>query len=167
MSLNKKHFLPNKSEREYKYFHPIYKMGGHSLKEFQRIEDLLDDSTCDLINGLSKSEILLKFQNGMYEDQHGKGVSLNTAEEYYKAILSRLSLDRDRDVEQVKDALYSQYLNIYREAMESGNLMMAKSTLDSLVKLYGIDKQPENAIQINSTGSVDIKFGFKTDESDS
>lgn len=158
MPLNKKHYLPNEKDRESKWYHPVYKMGGKSAKEFQRIEDLLDEMTCDLVNGKAKSEIILKAQNGLYENQK-KGVEYREASEYYKAILSRLQID-EPDKDNAKSAFYSMYLNIYREQLEEGNLMGAKATLDSMVKLMGLDK-PTNAIQVNnSSDKVEIKFGF-------
>lgn len=138
-------------------------MGSKSLKEFNRIEDLLDEATCDLVNGISKSEILLKFQNGLYENQT-KGVSLSTAEEYYKAILSRLQID-EPDKDNARQIFYSMYLQLYREQMEVGNTLGAKQTLDSMVKLMGLDKQnPSTAIQVNTNNDkVEINFGFNND----
>lgn len=165
MPLNKKHFLPNKKDRETKFYHPIYKMGSKSLKEYQRIEDLLDEATCDVINGISKSDILLKFKNGMYENM-SKGVTLPIAEEYYKAILSRLQID-EPEKDNARQVFYSMYLQLYREQMEIGNYLGARQTLDSMVKLMGLDKQNNTNIQINGSddGKVVVNFGFKEDES--
>lgn len=159
-NLNKKHFLPRKSDREYKYFHPVYKMGTYSKKEYDRIEDLLDEASCDLINGLSKSDMLIKFENGLYGNQ-SKGVSHSQALEYYKAILSRLEID-EPDKDNARQIFYSMYLNLYKEQLELGNTIGAKQTLDSMVKLMGLDKQnPTTAVQINSNNDkVEINFGF-------
>ena len=162
MSLAKEHYLPRKTDREKKWYHPIYQYGSHSQKEYNRIEALLDEITCDVVNGVSTSEILLYLQSGDRYENQKKPLSPVTANSYIDAVRSRLALDRNRDSEQVKDAIYSQYLQIYRESMENGNLMMAKSTLDSLVKLYGFDKAPTTAVQINnSSDGVTINFGFE------
>lgn len=169
MSLDKRHYSPRPSERKMeKQFHPIYKCAVPNKKNFDRVEALLDEITTDLINGVARSEIIIKLtdKNELHYENQIKSLSYIAADEYLKAAYSRLSLDRDRDVEQVKDALYSQYLNIYRECLESGNLMAAKATLDSLVKLYGIDRAPQNAIQINTDkeNGVVINFGFSENE---
>lgn len=166
MPLDKRHFSPSKSEREIHvndYYHPIYKTGGNNIKEYKRIEDLLDEATCDFINGLSKSDILIKFEKGLYDNQK-KGVGHNIALQYYRAILSRLEID-EPNKDEAKYAFYSMYLNLYREAMEAGNRMEAKQILDSMVKLTGLDKQtPQTAIQVNGGDKVEVKFGFEKDD---
>lgn len=162
--LDEKHFLPDKSKRKLEYFHPIYKCASYSKREFDRVENVLDAATCDLINGKSKSDILLKLENGLYEDQN-KGLCHQKAEEYYRAILSRLKVD-EPDLDNAKSAFYSMYLNLYNEAMERGNTLVAKQVLDSMVKLMGIDK-PSTAIQVNTGNEkVEINFGFPSDKSD-
>lgn len=164
--LDKRHYLPNPEDRKItERFHPIYKGGTINKKEFDRIEDLLQEITCDVTNGIPFSDIMIKLKQGGHYENQPKPVSYQTAERYLDAVKSRLSLDRNRDLEQVKDALYSQYLNLYRESMENGNHMLAKQVLDSLVKLYGIDKPtaPQTAIQVND-GKVEIRFGLNSED---
>ena len=165
--LDKKHYSPNKSDRVMKQkFHPIYKMSTPNKKEFDRVEALLDECSADVINGVPKSDILLKLtdKNNLHYENQKKALTYPIAEEYYRAVMSRLSLDRERDLDTVKDALYGQYLNIYREAMEMGNYLAAKGALDSLVKLYGIDKpMNQTNIQVNSD-DIKISFGFENNE---
>ena len=161
MSLDKRHFLPNKKDREYKYFHPIYKMGSKSLKEYERVEDVLDVVTCDVINGVAKSDILLKLEAGLYENQT-KGLSHLNALEYYKAVLSRLQID-EPEKDNARQVFYSMYLNLYREQMEAGNTIAAKQTLDSMVKLMGLTDKPTTAVQVNAgekDKNITINFGF-------
>lgn len=162
MALDKKHYLPKKSDREYKgHFHPLYKLATPNKREYDRIESLLEEVVCDVVNGKSKSDIILKAQNGLYENQ-SKGVVYNTALEYYNAALSRLQVD-EVDKDNAKTIIYGQYLNLYKEMMEEGNLIGAKQVLDSLTKLMGLDK-PDNQtnVQINNNndGTLSINFGF-------
>lgn len=166
MSLDKKHFLPNHKDRKADFFHPIYKLGSKSLKEFNRVEEVLDQCTCDLINGLSKSDIIIKLENGLYESQTKK-LTHNVALEYYNAVLSRLQID-EPEKDNARQVFYSMYLNLYREQMEIGNHIGAKATLDSMVKLMGLDKQnPSTAIQVNTNNDkVEINFGFPSEKND-
>ena len=154
---------------EEKNFHPIYKMSTQNKKEFDRIEGLLDEICVMTVNGLPQSEIILmltdKTQN--HFNNQTKPVSVATAKEYLKAVESRLALDRRRDIDAVKDSLYAQYLNLYRECLEMGNHMTAKSVLDSLMKLYGLDKPTNQTnVQINGNddGKIEINFGIKKDD---
>lgn len=157
MALDKRHFSPNKDERQCKYFHPIYKYGSNSAKEFDRIERLLDEMSVDYINGKTKSDIYLKLASGGYKN--GTAVKKPAFDEYWRAIESRLSIDRERDMEQIKDALYAKYIALYEESVESGNILGAKSVLDSLMKLMGIDSKQQN-INIAPANDITIKFGF-------
>lgn len=164
MSLDKRHSLPNKKDRKVDYFHPIYKHSSKSVKEFNRVEDVLDEVTCDLINGMSKSDILLKLHNGLYENQK-KGITYPMALEYYNAVLNRLQID-EPEKDNARQVFYSMYLNLYREQMEVGNTLGAKATLDSMIKLMGLDRQsPTTAIQINSNNdTMEIKFGLNNND---
>ena len=163
--MDKKHFLPNPKDRKNEWYHPLYKMSSKSLKEYNRVEDLLDEATCDLINGKSKSDIIIKLEGGMYENQTKK-LTHKTALEYYNAILSRLQVD-EPEKDKARNIFYSMYLNLYREQMEDGNTIGAKATLDSMVKLMGLDK-PTNAILINSgkEGGITVNFGFEKQDGD-
>lgn len=163
MSLDKKHYLPNKKDRVLdKHWHPIFKFATPNKKEFDRVENLLDEISCDVVNGKGKSEIMMKCRQGMYEHM-SKGVSYNTASEYYNAVMSRLQLD-EVDKDNAKSVFYSMYLNMYEEAMSIGNHMVAKGILDSMVKLMGLDKpNSQTNIQVNSD-NVKLSFGFNNSE---
>ena len=167
MALDKRHYMPKKEDREHKTkWHPIYKYGSNSKKEYERIENLLDEISVDVCNGLTFSEIILHLKQGDRYEHQTKPIKDNTIKQYIDAVKSRLALDRSRDVEQVKDVLYTQYINLYREALEGGNLITAKSVLDSLIKLYGIDKPAQQtAVQINTNKeNLNINFGFPDNE---
>lgn len=164
MSLDKRHFMPKKADRDFSYFHPIYKMASASKKEYDRVENLLDEATVDFINGKSKSDILLKLEAGLYPSQN-KGINHNQAIQYFQAILSRLKID-EPDQDAAKSVFYSMYLNLYNEAMNSGNNMHAKQVLDSMVKLMGLDKPANQTnIQVNSDkeNGITINFGYSSE----
>lgn len=161
MPINKKHYLPNKSDREVEAkFHPIYKMACPNKKNFDRVEEVLDAVVCDIINGKSKSDIYFKLKSGEYPNMK-KGLADPTINEYYAAAMSRLRYDREEKEEALKDKLFAMYENLYNEAMEGGENMQAKAILDSIVKMAGLDK-PKTAIQINNTekDGLTINFGF-------
>lgn len=162
MPLDKKHYLPNKKDRELTpHFHPIYKLSAPNKKEFDRVEKVLDEVTCDVVNGLPKSDIMLKLMNGEYENQN-KGVHEDRAREYYNAVMSRMELDNDGQIENARNVFSSMYLNLYKECLEIGNHIGAKAALDSLVKLMGLDK-PTNQTNIqvnNSSQGLTINFGI-------
>lgn len=165
MPISKKHYSPNPDDRKIEgTFHPIYKMACPNKKNFDRVEEVLDAVVCDIINGKSKSDIYFKLKNAEYPNMK-KGLADPTIKEYYDAAMSRLRYDREEKEEALKDKLYAMYQNLYNEAMESGENMQAKSILDSIVKMAGIDK-PKPTVQIspeqNDNGKISITFGFES-----
>ena len=163
MSLSKKHFSPNKEDRVLRaHFVPMYGTKVNPKKEeFDRVERLLDALTVDYVNGRTKSDIWLKVQNKKYDDLAEGGMSEQTFNSYWSAIQSRLAFDRSRDSEVTKDFLYSAFISLYNEAVESGNLFAAKGILESVMKLTGVAEQKQMTVSTAPTGNVEIKFGFE------
>ena len=167
-TLAKEHYFPDPEKRKVDgYFHPLYKYTEKNKKKFERVEDILDEMTCSVANGMSRSDIIQKLERGGYAGQNGKGLSTNTAIKYYNCVLSRLKIDRSRDVEEARDVLWSRYESLLYEAIDNGNRMEAKSILDSMAKFMGLDK-PTTAIQINNTDKdgITINFGFSQEIKD-
>ena len=168
-TLAKEHYYPDPEKRKKEgYFHPLYKYTEMNKKKFERVEDILDEMTCDVANGHSKTDIIQKLERGAYPNQKGKGLSSCTAHTYYDCVMQRLKVDRTRDVEQARDILWSRYEGLLSEAIDSGNRIEAKAILDSMAKFMGLDKQPQTAIQINNTDKegITINFGFAKEEED-
>lgn len=127
-------------------------------KKYQEIEDLIAAITADIVNGVSRSDIITKLKEGMYEEQ-SQPYKESTAVNYYWAGTKRLREDREEDIEVLKDKLYSQYYQLYADAMLVGNTIGAKSVLDSIAKLFIGDTK-----NVNLNGKLDekinINFGF-------
>ena len=130
-------------------------------KKYQEIEDLISAISADIVNGVSRSDIIIKLKEGMYEEQ-SQPYKETTAANYYWAATKRLKEDREADIEALKDKLYSQYYQLYADAMLVGNTIGAKSVLDSIAKLFIGDTK-----NVNLNGKVDekitINFGFDAD----
>lgn len=130
-------------------------------KKYQEIEDLIAAITADIVNGVSRSDIITKLKEGMYEEQ-SQPYKESTAVNYYWAGTKRLREDREEDIEVLKDKLYSQYYQLYADAMLVGNTIGAKSVLDSIAKLFIGDTK-----NVNLNGKLDekinISFGFDGD----
>lgn len=127
-------------------------------KKYQEIEDLIAAISADIVNGVSRSDIITKLKEGMYEEQ-SQPYKESTAVNYYWAGTKRLREDREEDIEVLKDKLYSQYYQLYADAMLVGNTIGAKSVLDSIAKLFIGDTK-----NVNLNGKLDekinINFGF-------
>lgn len=120
---------------------------------------------CDLINGLSTSDIIDKFAQCLYEGQE-KPIKMRTAQDYIRAARNRMELDFQYEADQLRHDLYAKMLAVYADAVEHNDRYNALIALDKIMKLTGcaVEKQ-QNNIQLNATSSgVTINFGFKKDE---
>ena len=138
----------------------VYNGFKANCKKYQEIEDLIYALTCDIVNGVSRSDIITKLKEGLYKE-HPKQYKESTAIAYYCTAMQRLKEDREIDAETLKDKLYSQYYQLYKDAIENGNVIGAKAVLDSIAKTFlDVDKKNTN-IQVNAnTDGVTINFGF-------
>lgn len=129
-------------------------------KDYEYVEDLLNQITADIVNGIQQSDIVAKLQQQLYDGQRQKYTKA-TAGMYYRTAMHRIKADREEDLEDLKSKLYSQYYQLYAEAMQAGNTLTAKQVLDSIAKIFIGDK-PSTAIQINSDkeNGITINFGF-------
>lgn len=151
------HLRP-KEERRSKSFYNGKIVGS---KKYQEIEDLIAAIAADIVNGVSRSDIITKLKEKMYDEQ-SQPYKERTANNYYRAAIYRLKEDREEDIEVLKDKLYSQYYQLYADAMLVGNTIGAKSVLDSIAKLFIGDTK-----NVNLNGKLDekinISFGFDTE----
>lgn len=132
-------------------------------KDYEYVEDMLALIICDIINGLQKSDIMAKLQNQMYEGQR-QPYAPKTADMYYYTAISRIREDREKEIEELRDKLYSQYYSLYADAVKNDNTLVAKQILDSIAKVFAIVPDKKNVDVQISDNKVHISFGFNTDD---
>lgn len=155
------HLRP-KGERKSKAF-----FNGKSAKskEYQEVEDLLALIICDIVNGIQRSDIIKKLQEGLYEGQTKK-YALSSAQKYYWTATQRIKEDRETDIENLKDTLYSQYYSLFADAVSSNNTFVAKQILDSIAKVF-VDKSDKKNVDVqvvNNKEGITINFGFQDND---
>lgn len=135
--------------------------------KYNKADDLVELVYCDIANGVSRSVIIDKITKGVYEGMERPFVA-RTAANYYNAALDRFAVDTDIEAEKLRQMFYGRYEALLEEAVKKGDIYNAKGILDSMCKIFGIErKEPTTAIQINSDkeGGVTVNFGFdKKDE---
>lgn len=132
------------------------------MRDYQYVEDLLNLIICDIVNGVQKSDIMSKLQEQLYEGQRQK-YAWKTSEMYYYTAMHRLKEDRESDIENLKDKLYSQYYQLYNDSISVGNTLVAKSVLDSIVKTFLPDEK-NIKVDANINGELTIDFNFENNE---
>ena len=156
------HSLPTYKERRAAKM----KGGATNFARWLRTDKIVDEVYVDIINGFSKSDIVQKMSEGLYENQNGKPIKERTALEYLAAAQQRLAFDFEKNAETLRADLYAKLTSVYQEAIQKGDRYNAIQAIQTLMKLTGValDK-PQNNIQINANKEgININFGFKKED---
>lgn len=160
MPFSKSHSLPTFQERKEaaKSFNPLKKA------RWLTTDHIVDQVYCDKLNGLSFSEIVLKFANCQYDGQK-KPIGARTASDYISAAKDRLMYDYEADMKELRADIYGKLMAVYNDAVEEGDRTNALAALEKIMKLGGITDKQQTNIQINSDkeGGVTVNFGFSND----
>lgn len=129
-------------------------------KEYEYVENMLQLVIADICNGVTRGDILKKLKDGLYEGQK-KPYKDPTCNDYYYTALARIKEDREENIEELKDKLYSQFYSLYADAVKSGNIFVAKQVLDSIAKTFIPTTKQEMNLEINKNDEkINISFGF-------
>lgn len=155
------HSLPTFKERR----------AAANTKNFSRwlkADKIIDEIYVDLCNGLTKSDVVQKMAEGLYENQNGKGIGERTALDYLKAALQRMAYNFESQAEEMRADLYNKLISVYADAVQKGDRYNAVQAIQTIMKLTGVamDK-PQTNIQLNANSDgVTINFGFNKEENE-
>lgn len=133
------------------------------LDEYDRVQRLIEEIQVDLVNGVLRSEIFNKFRDRQYENLSEKNIGERQIQNYIKAAWELLREDRIEKIQELRDLLFSQYMAQYNEATQMGNVIAAKSCLDSISKIFLPDEKTVN-LNANVNGDITIDFNLMNDE---
>lgn len=103
-----------------------------------------------------------KLKEGIYGH---KPLSARQSQYYYNAALDRFAVDTDIEAEKLRNVFYGRYESLLNDAVAKGDIYNARGILDSMARIFGIEKKmPTNAIQIQG-GEDKIVINFGLDES--
>lgn len=156
MSIVDTHILGEKPKRG-------TRVSQKQLDEYDRVERLVNEVQCDLVNGVLRSDIFRKFKEGLYENLGEKKIGDRQIQYYIKAAWDKMKEDRVDKVNELRDILFSQYMAIYQDSIEVGNSMAAKSCLDSIAKIFLPDEKNVN-LNAKVEGDITIDFNLMEDE---
>lgn len=130
-------------------------------EDYNKADDLVSLVYVDICNGVSRSDVIQKLQEGMYGN---KPYKQRQSAYYYNAALDRFAVDTDIEAEKLRDMFYARYETILAECMKRNDMFNARATLDSMAKIFlGVRDGNQTNIQINSDkeGGITINFGFQ------
>lgn len=135
---------------------------------YQR-EALLDEITCDLLNGMSRFQVQRKLQEKQYESQvkekepSPKSISALIKESYDRC---KLELKEERDEQRAM--MYSRVLAVYEDAVANGDRSNSLKALSQLIDLMGLNEPDKVEVKGEITNNLRVKvnFGISSDDED-
>lgn len=129
--------------------------------KYNKADNLVSLVYVDIANGVSRSDVIEKITKGVYEGME-RPLAARTAASYYNAALDRFAVDTDIEMEKLRDMFYGRYETILADCMARGDMFNARTTLDSMAKIFLGVRDKETNIQINSDkeNGITINFGF-------
>ena len=163
--LSKSHSLPSKKDRKAKK-NPVLSDGGVPTltKKYGVADDLVGLVYVDIANGVSRSDCIEKITKGLYDGME-RPLAARTAANYYNAALDRFAVDCDIEAEKLRKMFYGRYESLLADAIEKGDIYNARNILDSMSRIFGIErKDPQTQVNIqNNADGIKISFGFNND----
>lgn len=157
VQISPKHLLPTKRER----IKAVEKSqrGKKDVEAFMKADNVIDQIYVDLAKGVSKSECLKRMQEGHY---NGVCVKKSMIKAYFDAAMQRFCTDTDIEAEKLKNLFYGRYEALLEEAVKRGDVYNARGILDSMSRIFGVEKKnPSTAIQINNgDDKLVVNFGI-------
>lgn len=138
-------------------------MSQKQIDEYDRVQRLIEEIVVDLTNGVMRSEIFNKFRDRLYENLSEKNIGERQIQNYIKAAWEILKENRVEKIQELRDLLFTQYMSQYNEATMNGNVLAAKSCLDSIAKIFLPDEKTLN-LNAKVEGDITIDFNLIEDE---
>lgn len=162
MSLSPTHSRASKKNRKMiDNGKPIQNVMKQEL-QYSKSDELVELVYVDIANGASRSDCIQKLKEGTYGN---KPYSPRQSQYYYNAALDRFAIDTDIEAEKLRNLFYGRYESLLNDAIAKGDIYNARGILDSMSRIFGVEKKmPQNAIQIQG-GDEKIVINFGLDES--
>lgn len=142
------------------------KKKGGIAQAWLRADEMVSEVYVDLVNGMTKSDIIEKITKGLYENQK-RPLSVRSAGDYLDAAYRRMHYDFEEKAEVLREELYSKLLSLYHDSVMANDRSNAIQVIDRIMKLTGcaLEKGQQNNIQVNATKEgITINFGFKKED---
>lgn len=121
-------------------------------------EELVQLIYVDLINGVSRYQILLKLKRDQYEGFISSGFSRSKQYDLIQEAYENCKVELKEHKEQQKELMYQRLLDVYQECRDQRDRQNAINALKELNKLMGLN-EPDK-VDVTANVNVDISFGL-------
>ena len=127
-------------------------------------EELVQLIYTDIINGVSRYQIMLKLKRDQYEGFESSKFSRSKQYDLIQEAFENCKIELKEQREQQKELMYQRLLDVYQESRDARDRQNAISALKELKKLMGLD-DPDK-VDVNANVNVDISFGLEDNETE-
>ena len=133
---------------------------------YQR-EALLDEITCDLLNGMSRFQVQRKLQEKQYESQvKDKDPSPKSISALIKESYDRCKLELKEERDEQRALMYSRVLAVYEDAIANGDRSNSLKALSQLTNLMGLNEPGKVEVKGEITNNLRVKVNFGISSND-
>ncbi len=123
-------------------------------------EELVQLIYIDIINGVSRYQILLKLKRDQYEGFESSKFSRSKQYDLIQEAFENCKIELKEQKEQQKELMYQRLLDVYQECRDARDRQNAISALKELKKLMGLD-DPD---KVDVTGDLKVNISFGIEE---
>lgn len=128
-------------------------------------EALIELIWIDLVEGVSRYQILLKLERDAYQGFNTSKLSRTSRYNYIQEAYNNCKAERQEEKEKQRDLFYERILNVYNDAITNRDRQNALKALDMGLKLSGLYEQKQD-INISGNLNATISFGLEEDNAD-
>lgn len=123
-------------------------------------DELMELIWCDILNGVSRYQILLKLERDAYPGFITSAYKRSSKYKIVKDAYDHCKIELDGNKDKLRQLFYDRLLGLYNDCIENRDRRTALETLKYISKLSGIE-EPEK-IELSGTldNNVNITFGF-------
>lgn len=123
-------------------------------------EELVQLIYIDIINGVSRYQIMLKLKRDQYEGFESSKFSRSKQYDLIQEAFENCKIELKEQKEQQKELMYQRLLDVYQECRDARDRQNAISALKELKKLMGLD-DPDK-VDVTGDLKVNISFGIES-----
>ena len=123
-------------------------------------EELVQLIYIDIINGVSRYQIMLKLKRDQYEGFESSKFSRSKQYDLIQEAFENCKIELKEQKEQQKELMYQRLLDVYQECRDARDRQNAISALKELKKLMGLD-DPD---KVDVTGDLKVNISFGIEE---
>lgn len=129
-----------------------------------KIEPLIEEIWCDVINGLSKIQIYRKLCEDQYKSMKTSVKSNSLKYRYIGQAFALCEVEDKDNREMMRNVLFQRLLGVYNDSFMNGDRRTALETLKYIGKCFGIEDPDKFEVNGILSDTIQVSFNFSNTE---